>query len=59
MMDYDFEIKYLKGELIPADYLSKNVLESVDIFQTIKLTYKKMKNFVLCFKVLKGWDNPS
>ena len=23
MMDYNFEIKYLKGEVIPADYLSR------------------------------------
>ena len=34
MLDYDFEIKYLKGAVIPADYLSRNVLETIDIFST-------------------------
>ena len=37
MMDYDFEIKYLKGEVIPADYLSRNVLDSIDIFSRLPL----------------------
>ena len=32
MLDYDFKIKYLKGQVIPADYLSRNVLDSIDIF---------------------------
>jgi hypothetical protein len=30
-MQWDFEIKYKKGSEMPADYLSKNVAESLDI----------------------------
>jgi hypothetical protein len=33
LLDYDFEIKYIKEEIIPADYLSRNVLETIDIFK--------------------------
>jgi hypothetical protein len=29
---YDFEYIYIKGEIIPADYLSRNVLKSINIF---------------------------
>ena len=57
MMDYDFEIKYLKGEIIPADYLSRNVLqdmnilEEIDIFSTNLPTLQSQDEF--CVAVLK------
>ena len=32
MTDFDFVIKYKKGEEMPADFLSRNVCESIDVF---------------------------
>ena len=32
MTDYDFIIKYKKGEEMPADFLSRNVCEEIDVF---------------------------
>ena len=55
MMDYDFEIKYLKGEIIPADYLSRNVLESIDIFSEDLLSLQKQDQF--CNAVTKFLHN--
>ena len=45
MLDYDFEIKYLKGQVIPADYLSRNVLESIDIFSDDLFNLQKQDQF--------------
>ena len=45
MMDYEFEIKYSKGEVIPADYLSRNVLESIDIFSEDLVHLQKQDEF--------------
>ena len=33
MNEYDFEIKYKKGSEMPADFLSRNVLCEIDLFQ--------------------------
>ncbi len=30
-MQWDFEIKYKKGIEMPADYLSRNVVEAIDM----------------------------
>jgi hypothetical protein len=32
MTDFDFVIKYKKGEEMPADFLSRNVCEAIDVF---------------------------
>ena len=50
MLDYDFEIKYIKGEIIPADYLSRNVLESVEIFNEDLLQLQKQDEFCVAVK---------
>ena len=50
MLDYDFEIKYIKGEIIPADYLSRNVLEPIDIFNEDLLHLQKHDEFCMFIK---------
>ena len=32
MLEYDFVIQYKKGEEMPADFLSRNVCEAIDVF---------------------------
>ena len=50
MLEYDFEIKYIKGDTIPADYLSRNVLESIDIFNEDLLQLQKQDEFCCTLK---------
>jgi hypothetical protein len=58
MLENHFEIKYIKDDTIPADYLSQNVLDyiniiNVDLFQLQKqdlfcATLKKFYRMLLC-----------
>jgi hypothetical protein len=50
MLEYDFKIKYIEGDTIPADYLSRNVLESIDIFNEDLLQLQKQDEFCIVLK---------
>ena len=57
MTEYDFIIQYSKGADMPSDYLSRNVLSSIDIFSEDIPNLQKLDNF--CSSILAFLDNGS
>ena len=57
MTEYDFIIQYSKGADMPSDYLSRNVLSSIDIFSEDIPNLQKQDSF--CSSILAFLDNGS
>jgi hypothetical protein len=55
MLDYDFEIKCIRGEIISADYLNINVIKAIDIFNEDLLQLQKQYEFFVTLNVFTGW----
>ena len=55
MTEYDFIIQYSKGADMPSDYLSRNVLSSIDVFSEDIPRLQALDNF--CSSILAFLDN--
>ena len=60
MTEYDFEIKYKKGAEMPADFLSRNVLAEISIFDKDLLDKQKADPFCVALRefLLSGTLTP-
>ncbi|MGV0986805.1 MAG: RNase H-like domain-containing protein, partial [Limnohabitans sp.] len=50
MLDYDFIIRYKSGKEMPADYLSRNVLASIDVFTPDLPRFQDQDEFISAVK---------
>ena len=57
MLEYDFVIKYKSGSEMPADFLSRNVLASIDVFNEDLPKLQQQDKFILAVRNFILWGN--
>jgi len=55
MLEYNFVIKHKSGNEMPADFLSRNVLASVDVFNEDLPKLQQQDNFILAVRKFIMW----
>ena len=55
MLEYDFVIKYKSGSEMPADFLSRNVLASIDVFNEDLPKLQQQDKFIMAVRNFIMW----